>query len=36
MTGGEFNFTKLVDNLINKEDIDKIPGLVRKLGPENI
>ena len=35
MTGeGEFNFTKLVDNLINKEDIDKIPGLVRKLGPE--
>ncbi len=31
---GEFSFTKLVDNLINNENIDKIPGLVRKLGHE--
>ena len=32
MTGeGEFSFLELVDKLINKEDISKVPGLVKKI-----
>jgi len=33
MTGeGEFSMVKLVNALVNKEDISKIPGLVKKIG----
>lgn len=33
MTGeGEFSMTKLVNALLNKEDISNIPGLVKKIG----
>ena len=33
MTGeGEFSFLELVNRLINKEDISKVPGLTKKIG----
>jgi magnesium-protoporphyrin IX monomethyl ester (oxidative) cyclase len=33
MTGeGEFSFLELVNKLINKEDISKVPGLTKKIG----
>ena len=31
---GEFSFLELVNKLINKEDISKVPGLVKKIGHE--
>tara|TARA_B100000795_G_C22803737_1_gene443460 strand:- start:239 stop:1753 length:1515 start_codon:yes stop_codon:yes gene_type:complete len=31
---GEFSFLELVNRLINKEDISKVPGLVKKIGHE--
>ena len=31
---GEFNFLKLVDALLNNQNIDKIPGLVRRIKPK--
>tara|TARA_B100000965_G_scaffold398075_2_gene415580 strand:+ start:391 stop:1905 length:1515 start_codon:yes stop_codon:yes gene_type:complete len=35
LTGeGEFTFPQLVDALLNKENVDKIPGLVRKIKPK--
>ena len=35
LTGeGEFSFLELVNKLINKEDISKVPGLVKKIGHE--
>tara|TARA_Y100000389_G_scaffold188076_1_gene210191 strand:- start:15628 stop:17142 length:1515 start_codon:yes stop_codon:yes gene_type:complete len=35
MTGeGEFSVLELVNKLINKEDISKVPGLVKKIGHE--
>ena len=37
LTGeGEFSFLELVNKLINKEDISKVPGLVKKLDMKNI
>ena len=29
-----FSFLELVNKLINKEDISKVPGLVKKIGHE--
>ncbi len=31
---GEFSMVQLVDSLVNKKDISKIPGLVKKIGPK--